>query len=227
MANEGNIQGPGISLDGYNEGAPGGSVPVLVVEGIEKAFGKKQVLTGAGFRISRGEITSIVGENGSGKTTLLRIIVGMLKADAGSVKLSGRFGYCPQEMQVFGELTFRENLAYFATAYGLRGRNSDWKRTMNDLVDQFHLRPEMDTRVSVLSGGTRQKLNLILALIHSPGLLILDEPYAAFDWESYEYFWKLVRELKERGTSFLIVSHMIYDRKNIDRIYELKGGKLS
>ena len=85
----------------------------------------------------------------------------------------------------------------------------------------------MDTRVARLSGGTRQKLNLVLALMHSPELLILDEPYAAFDWESYLYFWKLVATLKEKGTSFLIVSHLVYDQKNIDRIFELKKGKLS
>jgi len=67
----------------------------------------------------------------------------------------------------------------------------------------------------------------LLALLHSPELLILDEPYAAFDWESYLYFWKLVGILKEKGTSFLVVSHLIYDRKNIDTILELREGRLS
>ena len=88
------------------------------------------------------------------------------------------------------------------------------------------MRSSMDTLVSRLSGGTKQKLNLILALIHSPELLILDEPYAAFDWESYLYFWKLVERLKAQGVSFLIISHLIYDRSHIDRIYELRNGGL-
>ena len=200
---------------------------ILEVKEVSKSFGRKQVLDEVNLHIGRGEICSIVGENGSGKTTLLRIIVGMIKADAGFVRLRGNFGYCPQDMQVFNSLTLRENLVYFATAYGLGGGRSGWRMNLQNLLEDFQLRKDMDTRVAKLSGGTRQKLNLFLALLHSPELLILDEPYAAFDWESYLYFWGLVRTLKEKGTSFLIVSHLIYDRKNIDRIFELKEGRLS
>jgi ABC-type multidrug transport system ATPase subunit len=130
-------------------------------------------------------------------------------------------------MQVFNSLTLKENLVYFATAYGLEGGHSDWLLDLQNLLEDFQLHKDMDTRVSKLSGGTRQKLNLILALLHSPELLILDEPYAAFDWESYLYFWRLVGGLKEKGKSFLIVSHLIYDRENIDRIFELREGRLS
>ena len=200
---------------------------ILEVHNVSKSFGRKRVLEDVSFIAGRGTITSIVGENGSGKTTLLKIIVGMISSDAGSVSTNGLIGYCPQDMQVFNSLTLRENLVYFATAYGLRGKDgTSWKRILNKLVDEFGLRHDMDSYVSRLSGGTRQKLNLILALLHSPDLLILDEPYAAFDWESYLYFWELVKEMKQRDTSFLIVSHLVYDRKNIDRIYELKNGRL-
>jgi ABC-type multidrug transport system ATPase subunit len=200
---------------------------ILDVEFVSKSFGRKQVLNKVSLHVGKGEVCSIVGENGSGKTTLLRIIVGMIKADAGFCKLHGNFGYCPQDMQVFNSLTLRENLVYFATAYGLEGGHSDWLLDLQNLLEDFQLHKDMDTRVSKLSGGTRQKLNLILALLHSPELLILDEPYAAFDWESYLYFWRLVGGLKEKGKSFLIVSHLIYDRENIDRIFELREGRLS
>jgi ABC-2 type transport system ATP-binding protein len=199
---------------------------ILEVEGVSKSFGRKQVLDEVSLKAERGAITSIVGENGSGKTTLLRIIVGMLGSDSGKVRLLGRPGYCPQDLQVFDSLTLRENLVYFATAYGLRGSGSDWKRSLQSLVDDFQLRKYMDLVVGKLSGGTRQKLNLIIALLHDPDLLILDEPYAAFDWESYEYFWELVGKMKQQQKSFLIVSHMIYDRKNIDKVFELKDGRL-
>jgi len=200
---------------------------ILEFENVSKSFGRKRVLDQVSLRIGRGEICSIVGENGSGKTTLLRIIVGMIRADAGVVRLRGSFGYCPQDMQVFNSLTLRENLIYFATAYSLvRGIYYRRSGNLQNLIEDFQLRKDMDTRVAKLSGGTRQKLNLILALLHSPELLILDEPYAAFDWESYLYFWKLVATLKENGTSFLIVSHLIYDRNNIDRIFELREGGL-
>jgi len=201
---------------------------ILEVEGVSKSFGRRQVLNEISFSAEKGKVTSIVGENGSGKTTLLKIIVGMISSDTGLVNKTGRIGYCPQDMQVFYSLTLRENLVFFAMAYGLRNNSGlPWKRIVNNLVDEFQLRPDMDTSVAKLSGGTRQKLNLILALIHSPDLIILDEPYTAFDWESYLYFWKLVEAMKQKDTSFLIVSHLVYDRKNIDQIFELKKGRLA
>ncbi|MEN8230239.1 MAG: ABC transporter ATP-binding protein [Bacteroidota bacterium] len=199
---------------------------ILKVEDVSKSFGTKQVLDKVNLHIGRGEICSIVGENGSGKTTLLKIIVGMIRPDSGFARFQGSFGYCPQDMQIFNSLTLRENLLFFATAYDLRNGESGWRNNLQNLLEDFHLSDEMDTRVANLSGGMRQKLNLLLALIHSPELLILDEPYAAFDWESYLYFWQLVSKLKEKETSCLIVSHLIYDQKNIDRIFELREGRL-
>jgi ABC-type multidrug transport system ATPase subunit len=79
--------------------------------------------------------------------------------------------------------------------------------------------------VANLSGGTKQKLNLIISLLHRPALLILDEPYQGFDYESYLAFWDLVREFKEEGRSVLIVSHMLLDRDPLDRVYELREGR--
>jgi len=200
---------------------------ILEVENISKSFGRKLVLDKTSFVAKNGEVTSIVGENGSGKTTLLKIIVGMLSADSGQVIRNGKIGFCPQDQLVFPSLTIHENIVYFKAAYGLNKKNEDeWKKTIDKYLDVFNLRDGLSTQVSKLSGGTRQKLNLILALIHSPDLLILDEPYASFDWESYLYFWKLVKELKAKGVSFLIISHLIYDRNNIDQLYSLINGRL-
>ena len=200
---------------------------ILEVENISKSFGRKLVLDKASFVAEKGKVTSIVGENGSGKTTLLKIIVGMLSSDTGHVTRNGKLGFCPQDRLVFPSLSIRENIKYFATAYGLNKNNeASWKKTIDTYLDDFNLRSGVNTQVSKLSGGTRQKLNLILALIHSPDLLILDEPYASFDWESYLHFWELVEELKAKGVSFLIISHLIYDRTNIDTIYSLKNGRL-
>lgn len=200
---------------------------ILEVENIRKSFGRKLVLDKISFVAEKGKVTSIVGENGSGKTTLLKIIVGMLSADSGHVARNGKLGFCPQDQLVFPSLSIRENIKYFTAAYGLNKKNEiEWKKTIDKYLDDFNLRPGLDTQVSKLSGGTRQKLNLILALIHSPDLLLLDEPYASFDWESYLYFWQLVEELKTKGVSFLIISHLIYDRNNIDTIYSLKNGRL-
>ena len=200
---------------------------ILEVEKISKSFGRKLVLNKVSFVARKGKVTSIVGENGSGKTTLLKIIVGMLSADSGHVTKKGTIGFCPQDQLVFSSLSIRENIKYFSAAYGLNKKNEAvWEQTTNKYLNDFNLSSALNTQVSKLSGGTRQKLNLILALIHSPDLLMLDEPYASFDWESYLYFWKLVEELKSDGVSFLIISHLIYDRSNIDTIYSLKNGRL-
>jgi ABC-type multidrug transport system ATPase subunit len=199
---------------------------IIEINGISKTFGRRRILDHISLKVHRGSITSIVGENGSGKTTLLKIIVGMLKPGAGSTHISGTFGYCPQESQIFPRLTLRENLLYFATAYGLKRKNAEWKKDMERLLTYFQFHSHLDIAAGKLSGGTRQKLNLIIALLHNPDLLILDEPYAAFDWESYQNFWILVEKLKKEGKSFLIVSHLIYEKSQIDRVIELKNGRL-
>ena len=140
---------------------------ILEVKNVSKAYGRNQVLSGVSLEVIRGKVTSIVGENGSGKTTLLKIIMGILSADSGSITSYGRIGFCPQDQLVFNSLTIRENLTYFASAYGLRGRmNPGWKRIINEYVDRYQIRASMDTFVSRLSAGTIQKLNLILAMIH-------------------------------------------------------------
>jgi ABC-type multidrug transport system ATPase subunit len=97
---------------------------------------------------------------------------------------------------------------------------------MEDYVNRFQLKKHLDQPLWKLSGGTIQKLNLCLALMHSPDLLVLDEPFAAFDWESYLLFWEFVREYRSKGAGFLIVSHIIYDRTVMDQIYQLNEGRL-
>jgi ABC-type multidrug transport system ATPase subunit len=140
--------------------------------------------------------------------------------------MKGSFGYCPQENHVFRRLSLRENLRYFATAYGLNSKKTGWKKDLESLQEDFELNPHLDTPAAKLSGGTRQKLNLIIAMLHNPDLLILDEPYAAFDWESYQSFWNMVAKMKLQGKSFLIVSHLIYEKNQIDHVFELKNGRL-
>jgi len=201
---------------------------ILEANDVTKRFGRRWVLKGATFTVERGEIAAIVGENGSGKTTLLRIIAGLLPATTGGVRVSGLIGYCPQELLVFDSLTVQENLAYFADAYGLgdgRGKGG-WREEASALLERLRFAEHRDEPVARLSQGTKQKLNLCLALLHSPELLILDEPYSGFDWETYLHFWDYARELKVKGTSILLVSHFIFDPSRCDRVHELKEGHL-
>lgn len=205
-----------------------GRKTVLDVRGVAKSFGRRQVLTDVSFRMKEGEIVGIVGENGSGKTTLLKIIVGLLAANSGTVLASGRIGYCPQDLLIFETLTVAENFGYFARAYGLIGTNrmSGWQETKRNLLRQFRFQAFENGLVSTLSGGTKQKLNFCLSVLHSPGLLILDEPYSGFDWETYLHFWDYAGELRDEGRCILIVSHFVYDRSKFDDLYELKEGVL-
>jgi ABC-type multidrug transport system ATPase subunit len=201
---------------------------VLDVRKVTKSFGRHRVLQDVSFLLRRGEVAGIVGENGSGKTTLLKIIVGLLRPNSGAVEVGTRAGYCPQDLLVFETLTVRENFHFFAAAYGLTGdrRSPNWMSIERALLRRFRFEACENRLVSTLSGGTKQKLNFCLALIHSPGLLILDEPYSGFDWETYLHFWGYAEELKALGCGILIVTHLICDRSRFDSLYELKGGVL-
>lgn len=201
---------------------------LLEVQHVAKSYGRHLVLKDVSFRVGEGEIVGIVGENGVGKSTLLKILVGWFPPNAGQVSLRGEVGYCPQEALCFENLTVEENFRYFATAYGLqeKGTVTSWQKTMQDLLERFNFSQYRDMRVANLSGGTRQKLNLSLALLHAPSLLILDEPYSGFDWETYLHFWDYATELRARKNGILIVSHLVYDQSKFDALYELEGGML-
>lgn len=196
------------------------TAPLLEVRHVAKRFGRRQVLTDATFSVQPGELLAVTGENGAGKSTLLRIIAGLLAADAGAVRRNAPLGYCPQESLVFDRLTVRENFRYFGAAYGI----PDWRAALRHWSQRLGFAADTGEPVSHLSGGTRQKLNLALALLHQPALLLLDEPYAAFDWETYLTFWTLAGELRAVGCGILVVSHFVYDRDRFDRVVKIADG---
>lgn len=200
---------------------------ILEVENITKSFGSKKVLKGISFSVGKGTITGIVGENGSGKSTLLKILVGLLKPNSGSIKLNGTIGYCPQEMLVFPKLTVMENFRYFAAAYKLAGKWDEQKQNKVDfLLKHFQFRRFRNMQTDQLSGGTLQKLNLSIALMHQPDLLILDEPYSGFDWETYNRFWEFTLQYRKQGFSILLVTPMLTDTSVFDAVYQIKKGFL-
>lgn len=194
--------------------------PLLELRHVARRYGRRRVLTDVSFALGRGEIVGIVGENGSGKTTLLQILVGLLAPDAGSVALRGSLGYGPQEPLVVEGLTVDENFRYFATAYRL----ADWTAARDELLDRLRFASHRDRLVGEVSGGTRQKLNLSLALLHRPDLLVLDEPCAGLDWATYLQFWSLAAALRDAGRGLLVVSHLLEERTRFDRIFELVDG---
>lgn len=198
------------------------SRPALDVREVGRSFGRNEVLRSVSFTVARGEIVGITGENGSGKTTLLRIVVGLLRPDRGTVERNTGLGHCDQEPLVFPDLTVAEHFRYVGRAYGLG--EAEWLSARAELLDRFNFGRFLDIPVSRLSGGTRQKLHLSLALLHRPGLLVLDEPYQAFDWETYLRFWDYAEELRTGGTAVVIVSHLAHERVRFTRVLELHDG---
>lgn len=205
---------------------------VFHAEGIEKRYdshifqrGAVEVLSGVDLELSTSEIVGIVGENGSGKSTLLQILAGVLEPDAGDITRSGTIGWCPQEPLLYDRLTVKETFTLFGEAYGLSEKTIE--QTTADLAERLGFEEYLDYRIEHLSGGNRQKVNLSVSLLHDPDLLLLDEPYTGFDWETYLSFWKLTEEIIESRTGIAIVSHLLNERERFDPIYELHDGTLT
>jgi ABC-type multidrug transport system ATPase subunit len=203
---------------------------VLVASGIEKSFQRgvwparrvRPVLRGVDLAMRPGEVVGLVGENGAGKSTLMKILVGQLAADAGFVTVAGRLGYCPQEPVLYERLTCDEHFELFGHAYGMTAQLE--RRSRRQLYEDLGFARYASSRVDQLSGGTRAKLNLGLALLADPEVLLLDEPYAGFDWDTYQRFWLLVADRRASGRSVLVVSHFVADEERFDRIVELRDG---
>ena len=205
---------------------------MLRVDGVFKSFHRGippfrraiPVLQGAGLEVRAGELVGLVGENGSGKSTLMQIIVGLLGRDAGTVERPARLGYCPQLPMVWEKLTINEHFELFARAYGLDAEAAE--SVKRALVEELDFARYLTYRVEELSGGTRQKLNLALSLMHEPELLLLDEPYSGFDWETYLKFWEMSERRRDAGMGILIVSHLLAERERLDQMYELCEGRV-
>jgi ABC-2 type transport system ATP-binding protein len=193
----------------------------LAARGIRKSYRRRQVLTGVDLDVAAGELVAVVGENGTGKTTLLRILAGDLHPDAGSVTIAGRPGYCPQAALLEEALTVDQNVRYFQAAYGMAGTGR-----AEELIERLGFAGCRGQRAGTLSGGTRQKLSLTLALMHDPPVLLLDEPYQGFDWQTYLAFWDLAGELRERGTATVVISHLVFEQERFDRVCHLTGGRI-
>ncbi|MFF7074555.1 ABC transporter ATP-binding protein [Streptomyces pseudovenezuelae] len=196
--------------------------PALQARDLHKSYGRHHVLRGADLTVARGRLVAVVGENGAGKSTLLKALAGTLPVDRGRIILSGTLGYCPQDPVLNGSLTVAQHLRHFAAAHRL----SDLDRG-HELVHLLGYERYDQTVVDELSGGTRQKLNLTLALLHDPDVLLLDEPYQGFDWETYLRFWDLVEDLRARDKAVVVITHLVFEQDRFDVLADLVDGRLS
>lgn len=193
---------------------------VLRVQDIQKSFGRHQVLQGVSFEVAPGTLVGIVGENGAGKSTLLKILAGALRPNRGQVFRRGALGYCPQQVLLHDSLTVNQHLDYFRAAYGIHDLGC-----ADELIERLGYTKYRTAVVGTLSGGTKQKLNLTLALMHRPRVLLLDEPYQGFDWETYLRFWDLAGELRAQGCAVLVISHLFFEQQHFDALYHLQHGQ--
>jgi ABC-2 type transport system ATP-binding protein len=195
---------------------------VLEAREIRKAYRRRQVLRGVNLQVAPGQLAAVVGENGSGKSTLLKILAGTLAADGGEVGLAGTVGYCPQDPVLNDTLTVGQHLRYFAAARRLASLHR-----AEELLARLGYEQYRGQLAGELSGGTRQKLNLTLAMIHDPDVLLLDEPYQGFDWETYLRFWDLAGDLRARRKTIVIITHLVFEQDRFDLLADLSGGHLT
>jgi len=191
----------------------------LVVNGVSKRYRHVTVLEQVSLAVASGEIVALTGENGAGKSTLMRICAGLVRADAGRVRVADAIGYCPQTPGLFELLTADEHIVMFGRGIGM-SRSAALRRG-HDLLDEFGFPVGRRAVAAQMSGGTRQKLNLAIALLGDPGLLLLDEPYQGFDRGTYINFWDHCRRWSRAGKAVVVVTHMLAELGRADRVIEL------
>jgi ABC-type multidrug transport system ATPase subunit len=171
------------------------------------------------FGIHDGDRIGLVGPNGCGKSTLLRICAGLTRPSSGIVRRTRRVGLVPQDGGTVGWLTAEEHFTLFGAAAGIVPRRA--RSTGTHLATRLAWRPGHGRRAQQLSGGTRQKLNLVLGELHAPDLLLLDEPYQGFDQGSYLDFWQQVFAWRDAGRAVVVVTHLLHDLQNVDHVLDL------
>ena len=204
-------------------------MPLLEVDGLAKSFGAIRAVQGVSFAVEQGEILGIIGPNGSGKTTLFNMILGQLKPDAGSVRFEGRdltgatplavakagIGRTFQSLQVFGSLTARDNLIAAAQeGHGSRisrlfgPTDADMSAQADAYVERFRLTRVADLKAGTLSYGQQKLIDLAMAFVSAPSLVMLDEPAAGVNPALVEDIRRMLEaQNRERGTTFIVIEH--------------------
>jgi ABC-2 type transport system ATP-binding protein len=185
---------------------------------------------GVSFEVPPGQVVGLLGPSGSGKTTLIRCLVGVQLVEGGTVEVLGmpagaaplrhRIGYVTQAPSVYGDLTVRQNLRYFASVLG--APEDDVAR----VVDEVDLREDADSLVGRLSGGQRNRVSLATALLGTPELLILDEPTVGLDPILRRDLWAMFRDLAAAGTSLIVSSHVMEEASHCDLLLLMREGRL-
>ena len=233
----------GDSVQSMSEPSPSGSAAseraLLVTDRLRKQYRKRCVVNGVSIEVGPGEIVGLLGPNGAGKTTTFNMVVGVVRPDEGAVRFQGHdvtswpmhkrarlgMGYLTQEPSVFRKLTVEQNI--LAILETCRISSAERKLRLKYLLDELDLAPLAKSKAYILSGGEKRRLEITRALVTSPRLLLLDEPFAGIDPLAVYEVQKIVRRLKERGLGILITDHNARETlKLVDRAYIIVRGEV-
>ncbi len=196
---------------------------------IKKRYGNKSILDKFSLKIKEGEILGLIGRSGSGKSTVLKLLIGMIDIDSGNILFNGKniqknlsvlrkqTGFATQENMLIDELSIKENSIYFGKLQGMKLKELKYK--FNELINLLDLGGFEHFSIKNLSGGMIKRANLLVSLIHSPKLLILDEPTTGLDMILRENLWRYILQINKAGTTIFVTSHLLEEiEKNCNRI---------
>jgi len=211
-----------------------GSGSKVRIENVTKRYASTVAVRGLSLDVAAGEMFGLIGPDGAGKTTTLRLVLGLLAPDEGSVStcgldpvrqhraLSDRVGYLSQRFSLYGDLTVDENVAFFAEIHAVSG----WRRRREELLQTMRLDSFRHRLADRLSGGMKQKLALACTLVHTPELLVLDEPTTGVDPVSRRDFWKLLSRLQREGLTILLATPYLDEAERCQRVALVHRGEL-
>jgi len=210
---------------------------MLEVDGLKKSYGALVAVNGVSLRAAAGETIGLLGPNGAGKTTSVSMIAGLVRPDAGSVRIEGRtlagdtdpikrrIGLVPQDLALFDELTAQANLQLFAALYDLDGAAA--QRAIGEALELVGLADRAQDRVKNYSGGMKRRLNLAAALLHDPQILLLDEPTVGVDPQSRNAIFDNLEVLKSRGKTLVYTTHYMEEAERLcDRVIIIDHGQV-
>jgi ABC-2 type transport system ATP-binding protein len=209
---------------------------MLSLSNLRKSFGNLVAVDHLSLEIHRGEVFGLLGPNGAGKTTTISMAIGLLRPDAGTVDVDGRgsplqaevrrlIGVAPQSLALYDELTAEENLRFFGKLYGLG--SAILRRRVDDLLGFVGLSDRRRDRVRGYSGGMKRRLNLAIALVHDPALVLLDEPTVGVDPQSRNAIFEFVASLKRQGRTIIYTTHYMEEAQRLcDRVGIIDRGRL-
>lgn len=210
---------------------------LLKVEDISKQFKKVKAVDGISFTLNKGEILGLLGPNGAGKSTTISMISTLLQPDSGEILYAGTsiikspkviqesLGYVPQEIALYPMLSGRENLVFWGKAYGLKGQHL--KKKIEEISEIIGIKDRLKDKVKTYSGGMKRRLNIGVALLHEPELIIMDEPTVGIDPQSRNHILDTVIDLNKKGMTVIYTSHYMEEVEYLcNRICIMDQGKI-